>query len=234
MSKKRIALVVILVVLGLALIFSKRISGAYVGLKQHEAATQVKEVVTPEQIVVNQERKVDEVQFFDFKQVKPLSVEENIKEPPKYDAENVIGILNIPSKNIYMPIYKGVINENLKTGAGTMKVEQKMGEKNYALAGHHYTIPDVLFNRVPELVSGENIYITDKKNTFKYTVYDLQQVPETAVHLIEDKIAIERGKPVITLVTCFSIGETGERILVFGELTNIEPYDEKMFNNLKN
>lgn len=233
MRKKKIALVILLIIAGLLLIFSKKLSGEYVRYKQRAAVIDVREKITPEQIKVNQTRPVNNEEFFDFKQVKPLSVEENIKTPPNYDAENVIGLLNIPEKEIYMPIYKGVMNENLKTGAGTMRPEQKMGVGNYPLAGHHYTIHNVLFNRVPELEAGQRIYITDKNTTYTYTVYDNQRVPETAVHLIEDKISADRKKPVLTLVTCFSIGETGERILVFAELTKTQPYDADAFNALK-
>lgn len=232
MSKKKIALVVLLMIVGLLLIFSNQISNYYIKYMSDKAATEVKTEITAEKIETNKNAPITDADMFDFSKVKPLSAEDNIIERPSFDSKNVIGIVNIPSRNIFMPIYRGVLNVNLKTGAGTLKNSQVMGERNYPIAGHHNRNYGVLFNRVPEMKNGENIYITDKKTVYTYKVYDYKKVPETATKWIEDSVATEHGKPVITLITCFQRGETGERILVFGELVSKEDYNEKKFNSL--
>ena len=48
----------------------------------------------------------------------------------------VIGAIAIPSVEINLPIFKGLSNVALLTGAGTMKENQVMGKNNYALASH--------------------------------------------------------------------------------------------------
>ena len=48
----------------------------------------------------------------------------------------VIGGVAIPSVAINLPIFKGLSNEALLYGAGTLSPTQKMGEGNYALASH--------------------------------------------------------------------------------------------------
>lgn len=50
----------------------------------------------------------------------------------------VVGGIAIPDLAINLPIFKGVTNDNLLYGAGTMKDNQVMGgENNYTLASHH-------------------------------------------------------------------------------------------------
>jgi len=52
--------------------------------------------------------------------------------------------------NLKLPIVKGVDDTALATGGGTLKPDEKMGEGNYALAGHYMTIKELYFHLLPE------------------------------------------------------------------------------------
>lgn len=57
-----------------------------------------------------------------------------------------VGAIAIPSVHMYLPILKGLSNDSLSTGGGTMRPDQKMGHGNYPLAGHYMTANGSLFH----------------------------------------------------------------------------------------
>ena len=114
-----------------------------------------------------------------------------------------------------------------------MRSDQVMGQRNYPLAAHHTQSYGVLFNRVPELKAGQMLYITDKETIYTYRVYTRKKVHETEIEVIYDSVAKDRGKPVLTLSTCFNLKEPESRIIVQGELVGSQPYSEETFAALK-
>nr|7CFJ_A Chain A, Class A sortase [Lacticaseibacillus rhamnosus]7CFJ_B Chain B, Class A sortase [Lacticaseibacillus rhamnosus] len=138
-----------------------------------------------------------------------------------------IGKIAITSVHLKLPILKGLSNDNLSAGAGTMKADQKMGEGNYALAGHYMTNQGILFSPLKNVQTGDTVAITNMKKVYTYKVTTKQIVNETQVQWIDDVA----GKKLITLVTCASPTE-GEvdRIIVQGELQSVKKANQK---NLK-
>ena len=130
-----------------------------------------------------------------------------------------IGKVAIRSVGLKLPIFKGLSNENLSAGAGTMKADQKMGEGNYALAGHYMTNQGILFSPLKNVKQDDIIYITDMKKVYSYKVTSKQVVNETQVQWIDDVA----GKKLITMVTCASPTE-GEvdRIIIQGQLQSVK------------
>lgn len=236
MSTKRKILIAVLIIIGLLLVFINPLYARILNLKSNSTINKVASEVSAKQIkenIAKKESKEEEQEMYDYSKVKPLTPD--IKELPTadFDAKNVIGILLIPERNIKMPIFKGLLNRNLYVGAGTVRADQVMGEKNYPLAGHHSTwMEGLLFNKLPGSKIGDFAYITDKTTVFKYKVYSNQRVPDTSVHLIENKLSEDRGKPVLSMFTCYSDGETNERTFVFAELVEKFPYDAKKFDAL--
>ena len=151
----------------------------------------------------------------------------------KYSKSYIIGILKIPTINLEMGVLKGVLNDNLYIGAGTMRKDQIMGQGNYPIAGHHMRMWEILFNRVPSLKNGDKMYITDKNNIYTYQVYANVKVDESETRVIYAQIAVQKGNPVLTLVTCFNRNEPDIRVIVHGELVNTQAYSEATFNGLK-
>lgn len=65
---------------------------------------------------------------FDFDSVESLSTEAVMKAQFENKNLPVIGAIAIPSVEINLPIFKGLSNVALLTGAGTMKEDQVMGK----------------------------------------------------------------------------------------------------------
>ena len=105
-----------------------------------------------------------------------------------------------------------------------MKPNEKMGEGNYALAGHYMTDKGILFSPLKNIQKGAAIYITDMKNVYKYQVTNTSVVSENDVSVIDDV----PGEKLITLVTCASAHE-GEknRIIVRGSLVSVTKADSQ-------
>lgn len=231
----------LLIVLGLILVFSNQISDYYIKRKQVKL-NEVANNVSAEVLEENRTSSLPSSQtqnLYDFNQVRPLGINASVEELLKKKDENhkfaedyMIGILRVPEIKMDIAILRGVLNDNLLLGCGTVRDDQKMGEGNYTLAGHLNRHDGVLFNRVPQINNGSLMYITDKYKIYVYKVYNQITVDETALDMIEDGIAIDRGKPVLSLMTCYLNGESGKRIFVQGELVEIREYTQKDFDSL--
>lgn len=239
MWKKLIA--ALLIIIGLLLVFSNQLNDYYIQAKQ-EKITEAIHQVSAETLKENKNSSVPNSQasnLYDFSQVRPLGINATIDDIMKRKEENrnfaedyMIGILRVPEIGMDIAILKGVLNDNLLLGSGTVREDQKMGEGNYTLAGHLNRHDGVLFNRVPQIRNGSLMYITDKYKVYVYKVYNQVTVDETAIEMIEDQIAVDRGKPILSLMTCFINGESGQRVFVQGELVEVRDYVQKDFDAL--
>jgi sortase A len=151
---------------------------------------------------------------FNFKKVKSIDTISVVKG--FFNQARVIGIISIPAIKLKLPIYQGINNVNLVKGAGTMKPNQKMGKRNYTLAGHHMTNPHILFSPLQNIKTGNTIYLINKsKKVYSYRVTTKKIISKYQTSYIKDV----GQKKMITLITCAS-GKPGEtrRIMVRGIL----------------
>lgn len=181
--------IVLLFIIALGLIFNEPIKEFAVDHMSNRYLTSL----TADKVKKNQHKKAD----YDFKKVKPISSSQVAKASIKNDAAT-IGKMSVPSVGLYLPIVKGLSNDALSTGGGTMKPNQKMGKGNYALAGHYMTNKGVLFSPLENVQLGELAYITDMKKVYTYKIYFKKIVAPTAVYMIDD----EPHKKLLTLITC--------------------------------
>ena len=174
--------------------------------------------VSASEIKKNQKKKAS----FDFQAVKPVSLDAVIKNQLSSTNLPTIGKVAIPSVNIGLPILKGLANENLLVGAGTLAEDQVMGERNYALASHRMFDESLLFTPLDHLKIGEKIYITDLTTIFIYQSFNNLKVDPHRIDLLNDPLPDQ--KPMITLITCGEMaGET--RRIVQGELVETLPFE---------
>ncbi|WP_427814969.1 class A sortase (plasmid) [Enterococcus sp. 22-H-5-01] len=159
---------------------------------------------------------------FDFEQVKPLDIASvasaqlqqlSGKELP------VIASIAIPSVHIRLPIFKGLSNENLLYGAGTVSEEQKMGKGNYSLASHRSDQPTLLFTPIENMNKGDLIYLTDLENVYVYQTVSVKKVSPTSVEVLDYQ---EGTTPIVTLLTCGDL-YARSRIVVQGTLSETIP-----------
>ncbi|NLB23435.1 MAG: class A sortase, partial [Clostridium sp.] len=162
-----------------------------------------------------------------------MTDEQAKKELKKYAEKQIIGIIKAPSVGLEVGVLKGVLNRTLMLGAGTMRPDQVMGQGNYSVITHRTRRPGLLFSGVPKMKSGQLVYITDKETIYTYKVYDRFNVHQSETDVIYDEVSDKRGKPVLTLVTCFSLNDPEARVIVHAELVNSQPYTAEVFADLK-
>lgn len=197
-----------LMILGVALVFNKQIRNYVIG--QNSNKYQVTQV-TREEIEVNQQAEAS----FDFEAVQALSTESVLAAQMQEQQLPVIGGIAIPELEINLPIFKGVGNTEIAYGAGTMKEDQVMGERNYALASHHIFgiegASKMLFSPLDNARNGMMIYLTDKERVYTYVISEVKIVSAEHVEVIDDR----PGQTEVTLVTCTDY-DAINRIIVHG------------------
>lgn len=220
------ALPIVLIIIGLILIALPMIG--QIKLKDNIQRVSVEDI-SAEQLIENQS-KVLHQEDFDFSKVKEISPTSSFINPDAIDKSHIIGQLVVPSINLNLTILKGTTDYNLLVGATTMKPSDTMGAGNYTLAGHFNKDKSVLFGGLMDVKIGDKIRITDKYKIYEYQVYDTKTVNDDALDMISDDVATKRGKPVISLMTCYFSSSTGKRYFVIGELVDTYPYNnEDMF-----
>ena len=133
-----------------------------------------------------------------------------------------LGQIAVPSVKLNLPIYKGLANEVLLSGAGTMKPTQKMGQGNYALASHNYFGDmTLLFSPLVNLKVGDKIYTTDLEYVYEYETTSVELIEPTRVEVIND----QPGVTEITLITCDDYNAT-KRYCFKGKYVSKTPVSE--------
>ena len=162
---------------------------------------------------------------FDFKEVKSLSTESVINAQWQAQKLPVIGGIAIPELKMNLPIFKGLDNVGLYYGAGTMKEDQVMGQRNYSLASHHVFgltgANEMLFSPLEHAKAGMKIYITDKDKVYTYVINSVETVTPDRVDVIADREGVNE----ITLVTCEDVAAT-YRTIVKGTLETSVDYSK--------
>ena len=214
-------LIIIGLILILSPIFNKKIIESRVNTTQI-----IVEEITSEEI----EENTKEAAVYDFSMIKDVGIASTITGNIDFNNKNVIGQLTIEDLNINLPILKGVTNSNLLAGAATMMPDMEMGKGNYSLAGHYMKDKRLLFGSLMDIEIGSRVKITDKKIIYEYEIYDTTIVPDTAFYMLEDKMAEMRGKPIISLMTCYYTSKNGKRFFATGELIDEYPYETGLIN----
>lgn len=129
-----------------------------------------------------------------------------------------VGVIAIPSINLYLPIGKGVSNTVLALAVGTMRSDQVMGDGNYALAGHNMDDGRTLFSPLySKGQAGQMVYLTNFRKVYAYQFVSRETIAPTEVSVVANTT-----DPVITLLTCDYTGS--HRIFLRGKLVKTYTY----------
>ncbi|WP_447410407.1 class A sortase [Clostridium perfringens] len=214
-------LLVTMAIVGIILILNDQIKDYFIKRNSRKYSV--------ENLEINDIKKNKEMSAsFDFDNVKEIDSKSVFREQYKNKELPAIGGIAIPSVGINLPIFKGLSNEALIYGAGTMSKDQVMGKGNYSLASHHTKNPELLFTPLEKVKVGEKIYLTDLENIYVYDITSNQKVSPDSVYVL-DEIP---GKNIVTLVTCGE-SEGITRIVVQGDLISITPLN-KSTQDMKN
>ena len=121
---------------------------------------------------------------------------------------SIIGLIEIPKINISYPILSNSSENLLKISVCRFSGPLPNRNGNLCIAGHNYNNV-LMFSKLHELNTGDNIYITDLNNTrLEYIVYNKLNVKENDFNCTQNTI-----KPEITLITCKK-NNNKERIVI--------------------
>lgn len=160
---------------------------------------------------------------FDFDSIEEISTSGTWLSPDLIDQNLIIGRLYIPSIDLNLTVFNGLSNSILLAGLGTMRPGLTMGQGNFPIAGHYSADSDILFGNLISVEIGDKIYLTDNEKIYEYKVYETRIVDVTEVKWVENTVAKEHGKPIISLMNCYYVDgqNSGDRYFVFGELIEI-------------
>ena len=135
-----------------------------------------------------------------------------------YDLENeVFGVITIPKLELEMPILLGASDANMAAGAAVLnKTSIPIGgiNTNCVLGGHRGYQGASYFLYIPDLEPGDEVIITNLWDTLNYVVTGSDIIDPNDV----DKILIQEGKDMITLMTCHPYASGGKyRYLIYCE-----------------
>lgn len=139
---------------------------------------------------------------------------------------NVIGYIEIPKIDCYLPIYHGTDEATLQKGVGHIESTSLPigGEYRHAVLTGHRGLPSAeLFTRLDELDIGDEFYIHVLDKTLAYQVDRILTVEPDEL----ESLVAEPGRDYVTLVTCTPYGVNTHRLLVRGSRVPYTPGQEQ-------
>ncbi|OUN21451.1 class C sortase [Pseudoflavonifractor sp. An85] len=140
------------------------------------------------------------------------------------EGDGMMGYVEIPKIDVYLPVYHGTTKNVLETGVGHLQNTSLPvgGESTHAvLTGHTGLSGKRLFTDLSQLVVEDVFYIHVLGQVLAYQVEQIYIVePDDTEHLV-----VQQGRDLATLVTCHPYGINTHRLLVQG--TRI-PYEQAL------
>ena len=133
--------------------------------------------------------------------------------------DEIIGVLEIPAMELTMPVYLGASDAHLAAGAAVLgNTSAPVGgdSTNCVIAGHRGWKGADYFRHIDRLRASDTVTLTNLWETLTYTVADIQIIQPHEV----EKIKIQQGRDLLTLVTCHPYASGGrQRYVVYCERT---------------
>ncbi len=133
-------------------------------------------------------------------------------------ASGVIGYIEIPKINCYLPIYHGTSDSALQNGVGHLEWSSLPvgGEGSHCVLSGHRALPNArLFTDLDQLEQGDIFTLEILNETLAYEVTQIRIVEPHEV----GSLAIQEGEDLCTLVTCTPYGINSHRLLITGKRT---------------
>ena len=135
--------------------------------------------------------------------------------------DEIIGVLEIPTMQLTMPVYLGASDAHLAAGAAVLgNTSAPIGgdSTNCVIAGHRGWKGADYFRHIDRLAVGDTVTLTNLWETLTYTAADIQIIQPHEV----DKIKIQPNRDLLTLITCHPYASGGkQRYVVYCERTEV-------------
>ena len=225
--KKRKIIVIIIFLIGISLLLYPRIGNIITSIKQKSSIDSYKKTVSvidkqKIQELYNEAVKYNE-KIYSYRQIKKrYNFENEYKNVLDLD-NNIMGYIEIPKVRIKLPIYHDVEDSVLQLGVGHLKESSlPIGttNQNSLLMGHSGLPAAKIFSNLEKIKINDYITITILNKKYYYKVINTEVVEPDDVY---DKMKIEEGKSLITLVTCTPYGVNSHRLVITSEKTDSIP-----------
>ena len=151
---------------------------------------------------------------FDEKAYKKIGA--NYENALNVDGNGLIGYIDIPKINVYLPIYHGTTDKILAKGAGHLQNTSLPigGESTHSVISAHTAYPgETFFDYLTDMQEGDEFYVHVLDRVLKYEVDRIKVVlPEET-----DDLRVIRGEDHATLLTCTPYSINTHRLLVRGK-----------------
>lgn len=160
---------------------------------------------------------------FDEKAYKKIGA--NYENALNVDGNGLIGYIDIPKINVYLPIYHGTTEKILAKGAGHLQNTSLPvgGESTHSVISAHTAYPgETFFDYLTDMQEGDEFYVHVLDRVLKYEVDSIKVVlPEET-----DDLRVIRGEDHVTLLTCTPYSINTHRLLVRGKRVE---YDDSKY-----
>lgn len=131
-------------------------------------------------------------------------------------GDGIMGYLEIPSIEVFLPVYHGTSERALEQGAGHLHGSSlPVGGRgsHVVIAAHTGIASRVLFTDLDQMKTGDVFFLNVMGEKLAYQVDQIETVLPDRIDLLK----IRKDKDYITLVTCTPYGINSHRLLVRGE-----------------
>ena len=153
----------------------------------------------------------------------PYNGTDDFKKTPEYkkydsvldEPMGIMGIVKIPKIGVKLPIYHGSSQDVLAYGAGHLYgTDLPVGGKNrHSVITAHTGLPHAtMFDDLIYLKKGDFFYLDIQGETLRYKVFRISVVEPNDISLLQR----EKGRDLVTLLTCTPYGVNSQRLLVTG------------------
>lgn len=140
---------------------------------------------------------------------------DNYEDVLNINGDGVMGYVEIPKIDVYLPIYHGTSEEVLEEGAGHLEMTALPigGKDRHPVISAHRGLPSAeLFTRLDEMETGDRFYIHVLDETLAYEVDQIEVILPEELSLLQP----EEDKDLVTLLTCTPYAVNTHRLLVRG------------------
>lgn len=143
------------------------------------------------------------------------AIGEHYEETFNAGPDGLIGYVDIPKINVYLPIYHGTSTEVLSRGAGHLEntAFPVGGADTHSVISAHTAFPtETFFDYLTDLEEGDEFFIHVLNRVLTYRVDQIKVVlPENT-----EDMHVEEGRDLVTLLTCTPYSINSHRLLVRG------------------
>ncbi|MDF2513024.1 MAG: LPXTG-site transpeptidase (sortase) family protein [Herbinix sp.] len=147
--------------------------------------------------------------------IDPFSYEVSSIDLSEYGIEDdMFGYIEVPKLNVVLGIYLGATSENMSKGAVHLtQTSIPIGgeDTNAVIAAHRGSRYGEMFQHIEQLEIGDEVKITNAWETLTYRVTSIEIIAPNEI----DKVLIQEGRDMVTLLSCNPYGKNTQRYVVY-------------------